>query len=60
MEKQLKLKLLMVQSHAITVFTRREVKPAQTALLQSLLGPEDLHTGTSPTYFMSLALGIIC
>lgn len=60
MEKQLKLKLPMARLPVISVFTRREVKPAQTALLQSLLGPEDLHTGTSPTYFMSLPLGIIC
>jgi hypothetical protein len=31
------------------VFTRKVVKPAQTALLQSLLGQEDSHTGEAFT-----------
>jgi hypothetical protein len=45
MEKPSKLRLLMALLPAISVFTRKEVKPARTALLQSLLGQEDLHTG---------------
>lgn len=45
MGKLLKLKQHMEQLHAITVFIRREVKPVQIALLQYLLGLEDLHTG---------------
>ena len=45
MEKPLKLKLPMAQLPVISVFTRKEVKPVRTALLQSLHGQEDLHTG---------------
>jgi hypothetical protein len=45
MVKPSKLKLPMAQLPVISVFTRKVVKPAQTALLQSLLGQEDLHTG---------------
>lgn len=51
MEKPLKLKLPMAQLPVISVFTRKEVKPVRTALLQSLHGQEDLHTGTSSTCF---------
>jgi hypothetical protein len=45
MERLSKLKLLTVLLPVITVFTRKEVKPVQTALPQSLRGQEDLHTG---------------
>jgi hypothetical protein len=50
MEKPLKLKLPMAQLLAISVLARKEVKPARIALLLSLLGQEDLRTGTTPTY----------
>lgn len=46
MGKPLKLKLPMGLSPVITVFIRKVVKLAQTALPQSLPGQEDLHTGT--------------
>jgi hypothetical protein len=45
-----KLKLPMAQLPVITVFTRKEVRPVQTALPQSLRGQEDLHTGTILNY----------
>jgi len=41
MERRSKLKLPMVLLPAITVFTRKGVKPVLTALLQSLRGQED-------------------
>ena len=51
MGKPSKLKLLMAQLPATSVFTRKEVKPVRTASLQSLLGREDLHTGITSTCF---------
>ena len=51
MEKPLKLKRHMARLHAITVFTRKEGKPVQIALLQSLLGHGDLHTGIGSASF---------
>lgn len=57
MERRSKLKLPMVLLHGITVFTRRVVKPVQTALPQSLHGQEDLHTGM--TVFSSISLRCI-
>lgn len=45
MGRLLKQKLHMVQLQGITGFTKRVVKLAQTALLRSLLGLEDLLTG---------------
>ena len=57
MERLSKLKLPMVLLPVITVFTRKEVKPVRTALLQSLRGQEDLHTGMTVSYSSSTALG---
>ena len=57
MGKPSKLKLLMAQLPATSVFTRKEVKPVRTALLQSLRGQEDLHTGMTVSYSSSTALG---
>lgn len=45
MERRSKLKLPMVLLPVIIVFIRKEVKPVQTVLPQSLRGQEDLHTG---------------
>lgn len=45
MEEQLKLKLHMVLSHAITGFTKKEEKQVQIALPQSLLGRVALLIG---------------
>jgi hypothetical protein len=56
MERRSKLKLPMVPLPVITVFTRKEVKPVRTALLQSLRGQEDLHTGMTVSYSSSTAL----
>lgn len=46
--------------HATTEFTRKEVKPAQTALPQSLLGPEGSHTGKKGLFPVSISLCIAC
>lgn len=54
MGEPLKQRLPTEQLHAITGSIRKEVKPVQIVLRQSLLGHVDLHTGMEILPLLSL------